>query len=388
MIELDVLAPAEFDRRSIEGADVRILEAAVGLTIIRLRVRTEIGGGEFLLVLSEQRRHVVDRRRREARLDVVDHLGAAAEAANAVITPMLQQRVEDLLGMFHRPVQLVADLACHALAQGLAPEVADPGVAKAHEADVAQALAGRLFHDEQGVRPLYLEDELAWPHLRRLRIVIAPAELVVRPGHARPTGKEKILLGGPHQHAFAHDLARAIAEDDVLGLTDVEPGEAVHGDGGKELERVAALHPQLCKRRPVANEERVLPGHALVDPIGVFPGLEGRAELRVGVHVALDRKSGGVRQGALRRRRVHDFRRRAGTPPLTTPLPATTPLTTMRAYSSIMASIIAADGGAPRLVMTELQRPSRASVASLGSRSARNSPALMPSRNRRSIRSW
>src|SRR5262249_14964890 len=153
------------------------------------------------------------------------------------------------------------------------------------------------------------------------------------------------------------------------------------GMAEKEFQCIAPFYPQFCKRRPVADKERVLAGHALVDPVSVFPRFEGCAELRVCVHVPREREGGRMRQGHLTFCCGHDFRRRAAPPP------ATTPSLTIRAYSSIMASIVA-DRGTPRFVMTELHKPSSASVASFGSRSARNSPAAMPSRNKHSIRFW
>ena len=288
-----------------------------------------------------------------------------------IVAAVLHQRAEDLLRVLDRAVQFVADLAGHALAQRLEAHAADLRVAEPHEADVAQAFAGRLLHDEQRVRSLHLQDELARAELRRLGVVAALAELVVGPGDAGPAGEEVLLLGELHQHAFAHDLAGAVAEDDVLGLSDVELGEAVDRDRGEELQRVATFDPHLCERRPVADVERVLPGHALVDPVGVLPRLEARAELRVGVHVARDRQGGACGRlpcvfGAVMTAadacvaRV----RRATTPPIT-----------MRAYSSIIASMVE-ERGTPRLVMTELQSPSSASVASFGSRSARNCARL------------
>ncbi len=381
MIELDVLLPAQLDRRAIKLADVGIRVAAVRVAIVGLRVHAEIGAREILLFGAEQRRHVIDRGGGKARLHVIDHLGAAAETSDAVVASMLHQRREDLLRMRDGAMQLVADLAGHALAQRIQPHAADPGLAEPHEADVAQALSGRLLHDEQRVRSLHLEDELPRTDLRDLAVVVALAELIVGPGHAGPAGEQVILLGALHQHALAHNLASVVAEDDVLGLSDIKPGQAVDGDPGEELERIAALDSQLPERRPIADIERVLPGHALVDPVRVFPRLEARAELRVGVHLARNRKSRGMGQARLERR--HDLRRRV----LVACSSATTPPITMRAYSSIIASTVA-ERGTPRLVMTELQSPRKASVASFGSRSARNSRAAMPSENNRSIKSW
>src|SRR6266568_795991 len=64
---------------------------------------------------------------------------------------------------------------------------------------------------------------------------------------------------------------------------------------------------------------------------------------------------------------------------------AATPDTNIRAYSSMISSMLD-DRGSARLEITELQRPSKASVASPGSRSDRNSFAASPSANNRSIR--
>jgi hypothetical protein len=304
---------------------------------------TEIARGEFALIVAEDRRHIVDRRRRKAGLDVVDHLGAAAEPPDTEVLAVPQQRLEHGARLVDRTVQLVADLARHALAQRLEPQVADTGVAEAHERDVAQAFAGRLLEHEQRIRPLQLQDELAVADLRRLGVEAAVAELVVGPGHAGPAGEEKVFLGEPHQHAFAHDLAGAVAQDDVA--SPVRPRTA-QSCSRRHLRRISAPRARAPASwragRPVADIERVLPRHALVDPVGVLPWLERAAELRVGVDVARHRQ-GGARAVSPPDDfgRAHERRRREGV------ASATTPSITMRAYSAIMASTVEGARNAP-----------------------------------------
>ena len=85
------------------------------------------------------------------------------------------------------------------------------------------------------------------PSCDDLRVVMALAELIVGPGDAGTAGEQVILFGELHQHAFAHDLAGVVAEDDVLGLPDIEFGETVDRDGGEEPQGVAALDAHLCR---------------------------------------------------------------------------------------------------------------------------------------------
>src|SRR3954466_12610697 len=249
--------------------------------------------------------------------------------------------------------------------------VADARLAEAHEADVAQVVAGRLLQHEQRVGPLHLEDELFWPDHAADRVEAALAEHVLGPGHAGTADEQQIVLGQPHQDALADDLAVRIAQHDMLRLPDVEFREAAAGDRGEELQRVRAGDLELAERRPVADVERLLPRHALVDPVRVFPRLEGLTETRVGRHATVERNFRDQRQSGLAWIAAHGFT-------------CATPWVKISAYSATISSMVRLRGSA-RDPMTELHRPSSASVASLGSSEARNSRLSTPSMNSCSI---
>ena len=164
---------------------------------------------------------------------MVDHLGAAAEPPDAVVAA---GSISALKISWRARSARAARSRSRPPCPGAAPnDVADLRAAEPHEADVAQAFAGRLLHHEQRVRSLQLENELAAADLRHFGVVVAFAELVVGPSNAGTAGEEIILLGELHQHAFAHDLAGAVAEDDVLGLPDVELRKAVDRDAEKNF---------------------------------------------------------------------------------------------------------------------------------------------------------
>ncbi len=77
---------------------------------------------------------------------------------------------------------------------------------------------------------MHLKNELAAADLRDFRVVATFAELIIRPGNARPAGEQIIVVCQPHEHPFTHDLAGRVTKNDVLGLSDVELDEAVDGN--------------------------------------------------------------------------------------------------------------------------------------------------------------
>ena len=155
--------------------------------------------------------------------------------------PTSTMRIIDLDRVLDRAMQLVSDLSRHALSQGDKLLVADLCVAETHEADIPQIFAGRFLHHVQGLRPLHLKDELAAADLGDFGVVATFAELIIRPGNARPAGEQIIVVCQPHEYPFAHDLAGCVTKNDVLGLSDVELGEAVDGNRGKKFQRIAAF---------------------------------------------------------------------------------------------------------------------------------------------------
>ncbi|MDT4863731.1 hypothetical protein FQZ97_984500 [compost metagenome] len=148
-----------------------------------------------------------------------------------------------------------------------------------HELDVVQRNAGELLDQRSGVGASDLEVE-PLDHLG-CNAVIPLTQVVVDQETTTPK-EHVVILAPPAENAFMDNLAVLVAVGHVLGLKDVELGEAIDRRIREQLEHVRPTVTALPQEGPVADIAGVLPGHAFVEPVGVFGQAPAGGEVTLG----------------------------------------------------------------------------------------------------------
>src|SRR6185369_11843586 len=109
MVKLDIACPPQFDRRAVKLGDVGIFVATGAFE------QTQESGRTLLHHFKEvwhapDRRDIIHIRRREARLDMIDHFRAAAQPLYAKLRSSLQQGIVHSHTLVSRSMQFEADL--------------------------------------------------------------------------------------------------------------------------------------------------------------------------------------------------------------------------------------------------------------------------------------
>src|SRR5580700_282017 len=126
VIEFDVLAPAELDWAAIHRADVIEFKAAVGNPVTLKCISTE-RLRKLLFALAVKRWNIIDRRRREAGFNMIDHLGPPPQSPDAKLGARFKQRIVNVEPIFARAVEFESDFARHALTEHQNLFVTDAG---------------------------------------------------------------------------------------------------------------------------------------------------------------------------------------------------------------------------------------------------------------------
>ncbi len=245
MVETHGAAPADLKRAAVARAQVGRIEAAGD-------GRGEDHGLEFRVGAArapEGPAHLG-----EAALDVVDQVGAPAQALDPEVLAGLEHGVIDVRAVLDGTAQLVGQVSGHADAADLHGLAGDPRLAEPQEPDVGEALArgalqggerGRARHLGQVTRRRpRLDPKAGFPqHVMRPGQAGEEAVLVFVVALGDGVGRDQPVLGAHHRvlHDAHRERLEAVDADRREEGFDVRPDEIGLGVGKPGVDVAAGL---------------------------------------------------------------------------------------------------------------------------------------------------